>query len=71
MNPNIMNDYGLLLISLVMIIDCLAIWDIIKRKHLSGRMKFLWIAVIILSPILGITLYYFGGSLSHRNRKLK
>ncbi|RNC65865.1 PLD nuclease N-terminal domain-containing protein [Proteiniphilum sp. X52] len=66
-----MTDWSLLLIPLVIIIDGLAIWDLINKKQYSHGMKILWIVVIILFPILGVSIYYFQVSLFHRNSQRK
>lgn len=65
-----MIDWSLLLIPLVIAFDCLSIWDLTKKKQYSRGMKILWIVVIILFPILGVSFYYFQVSLSYRLRIL-
>jgi hypothetical protein len=62
-----MIDWSLLLIPLVIIIDILAISDLIKRRQYAQKIKILWIIVIILFPIIGVSLYYLQISLSYKN----
>ncbi|WP_414703274.1 MULTISPECIES: PLDc N-terminal domain-containing protein [unclassified Proteiniphilum] len=64
-----MVNWSLLLVPLVIIIDYLAIRDLMNRTKYSQGMKILWIIIIILFPILGVSLYYFQVSLSHRDSR--
>lgn len=43
----------------------IALWDIIRNKHLNGP-KWLWILVIVLGSILGPILYFVFGRSKNR-----
>lgn len=49
-----------LLSLVVLVLDIVAIVDVIKSPKDTG-MKVLWIIVILLLPILGLILYFFIG----------
>ena len=45
---------------IALILDILAIWDLLQKKPDTTRL-FLWIVVIIILPIIGAILYYLLG----------
>lgn len=51
---------GKLISLVILIIDIIAIVDIVKSNKDTGK-KVLWIIAVILLPILGPLLYYFLG----------
>ncbi len=63
-----MYHYSHFIVPLIIIVDALAIIDLIKRRNYSTEMKLLWIIIILLMPIIGISLYYLNIS---RPRKKK
>ena len=44
----------------ILILDVIAIIDVIKSSKETGR-KILWIAVILVFPVVGLALYFFIG----------
>ncbi len=45
---------------LILVVDVLAIIDIVKSNK-SGEKKLIWIVAVIFLPVLGPILYYFLG----------
>ncbi len=62
-------DWSLLLIPLLIIFVCLALWDLIKKRQLSSGMKILWVIIILFLPIIGVSLYYFQVSTSNKKSR--
>ncbi len=44
----------------ILVIDIVAIVDIVKSRKDTGK-KIIWILVVLLLPVLGPVLYYFLG----------
>ncbi len=44
---------------LIVLVDVLAIVDLLKRKNYSMDLKLLWMIIILLFPLIGVALYYF------------
>lgn len=62
-----MYDYTYFIVPLIILTDALAIIDLVKRRNYSTEMKLLWIIIILLMPLIGISLYYL--SITHPRRK--
>ncbi len=62
-------DWSLLIIILSIIFVGLALWDLITRRQFSLVMKVLWMIIIILLPIIGVSLYYFQISFYYKKRQ--
>ncbi len=53
--------YGGGIVGLIaLILDILAIWDLLKRKPESTKL-ILWLIIILILPIIGAILYYLLG----------
>jgi hypothetical protein len=53
-----MNNFSYFLIPLIILTDILAINHLIKRTHYSTISKLTLIAMILIFPIIGISIYY-------------
>ncbi len=63
-----MITWNALIVPLIILVDILAIIDVFKRKNYSMDLKLLWMVIIIMLPLLGVSLYYF---MKSRTRKSK
>lgn len=48
---------GLIIICLIFMLDILVVWQIIRSALPSSRM-FLYLTIVLLLPVIGVTLYY-------------
>lgn len=54
---------GGLLTLLVVVVDVIAIADVLKSTKATGK-KALWVVLILLLPVVGLILYYLVGKKS-------
>lgn len=64
-----MYQYVYFIVPLIIIVDALAILDLMKRRDYSVEMKLLWIIIILIMPIIGISLYYLNISRPKRKNR--
>lgn len=50
-------DIVITLIVLIMLLDIVAIWSIIRSKY-THNLKILYALIILFCPIIGVTIYY-------------
>jgi hypothetical protein len=50
-----------ILFFLVLVIDVLVVWDILKGNK-DDEKKMLWIIAVVFLPVIGPVLYYFIGT---------
>lgn len=48
---------------IILILDVLAILDVLKSSYPTGK-KVLWVLLILILPVLGLALYYLVGKKS-------
>lgn len=53
-----MDNLNLLLIPLILAVDFIAIRHLVRRTECSFWFKFIWVLIILLIPIIGVSAFY-------------
>ncbi|HUI32747.1 MAG: PLDc N-terminal domain-containing protein [Dysgonamonadaceae bacterium] len=53
-----MRDFIWVLLPLILAVDLVAIYHLVKRTEGSFWIKFLWVLIILLIPMIGVSSFY-------------